>query len=95
MDEDILHELDDVHIATKMRGYDPVEVDDLLDRARREIEDLRTTARRAGARAEGAEAAMRHRPLPPSPQEFRGFKWCFCGRSPARWIAGQAGPRTL
>ena len=58
MDEDILHELDDVHIGTKMRGYDPVEVDDLLDRARREIEDLRTTARRAGERAELAERQL-------------------------------------
>ena len=58
MDEDILHELDDVHIGTKMRGYDPVEVDDLLDRARREIQDLRATARRSGERAELAERQL-------------------------------------
>jgi DivIVA domain-containing protein len=58
MDEDILHELDDVHIGTKMRGYDPVAVDDLLDRARREIEDVRTAARRAGERAELAERQL-------------------------------------
>ena len=58
MDEDILHELDDVHIGTKMRGYDPVEVDDLLDRARREIHDLRATARRSEERAELAERQL-------------------------------------
>ena len=58
MDEDILHELNDVHIGTKMRGYDPVEVDDLLDRARREIQDLRATAQRAGERAELAERQL-------------------------------------
>ena len=58
MDEDILHELDDVHIGTKMRGYDPVEVDDLLDRARREIQDLRATARRSGERAELSERQL-------------------------------------
>ena len=58
MDEDILHELDDAHIGTKMRGYDPVEVDDLLDRARREIQDLRATARRSGERAELAERQL-------------------------------------
>ena len=58
MEADILHELDDVHFGTKMRGYDPVEVDDLLDRARREIEDLRNTARRAGERAELAERQL-------------------------------------
>ena len=58
MDEDILHELDDVHIGTKMRGYAPVEVDDLLDRARREIQDLRATARRSGERAELAERQL-------------------------------------
>ena len=58
MDEDILHELNDVHIGTKMRGYNPVEVDDLLDRARREIQDLRATAQRAGERAELAERQL-------------------------------------
>ena len=58
MDEDILHELNDVHIGTKMRGYDPGEVDDLLDRARREIQDLRTTAQRAGERAGLAERQL-------------------------------------
>ncbi len=43
MDEDILHELDDVHIGTKMRGYDPTEVDALLERAGRVLADLRAS----------------------------------------------------
>ena len=71
MDADILHELDDVHFGTKMRGYDPVEVDDLLDRARREIEDLRNTARRAGERAELAERQLAASVLKRPPRRIR------------------------
>ena len=52
MDEHILHDLDEVQFGTRMRGYDQVEVDALLDRARREIDQMRTSLRRADLLAE-------------------------------------------
>ena len=55
MDENLLHDLDQVQFGTRMRGYDPTEVDALLERARREVDDLRTALRRAGERADLAE----------------------------------------
>ena len=55
MDENLLHDLDQAQFGTKMRGYDPTEVDALLERARREVDDLRTALRRAGERADLAE----------------------------------------
>ena len=58
MDEHILHDLDEVQFGTRMRGYDQVEVDALLDRARREIDELRTSLRRADERAELAEQQL-------------------------------------
>ena len=58
MDEHILHDLDEVQFGTRMRGYDQVEVDALLDRARREIDHLRTSLRRADERAELAEQQL-------------------------------------
>ena len=41
-----------------MRGYDPAEVDALLERARHEVDDLRTALRRAGERADLAEQQL-------------------------------------
>ena len=38
-ENDISHDLDEVDFPTKFRGYDPVEVDGILERARREILD--------------------------------------------------------
>ena len=58
MDEHILHDLDEVQFGTRMRGYDQVEVDALLDRARREIDQLRTSLRRADERVELAEQQL-------------------------------------
>ena len=40
-ESDILHALEDTQFPQKLRGYDPAEVDDLIDRASREIADLR------------------------------------------------------
>ena len=54
----LVHELDDAQFSTKMRGYDPSEVDALLDRARRAIEELHLTARRAEERATLAERQL-------------------------------------
>ncbi len=54
----LVHELDDVQFSTKMRGYDPTEVDALLDRARRAIEELRSSERRAAERATLAERQL-------------------------------------
>ncbi len=58
MDENLLHDLDQVQFGTRMRGYDPAEVDALLERARREVDDLRTALRRAGERVELAEQQL-------------------------------------
>ena len=54
----LVHELDDAQFSTKMRGYDPLEVDALLDRARRAIEELHLTERRAEERATLAERQL-------------------------------------
>ena len=54
----LVHELDDAQFSTKMRGYDPSEVDALLDRARRAIEELHLTERRAQERATLAERQL-------------------------------------
>ncbi|MDG1989008.1 MAG: DivIVA domain-containing protein [Acidimicrobiales bacterium] len=54
----LVHELDDAQFSTKMRGYDPSEVDALLDRARRAIEELHLTERRAEERATLAERQL-------------------------------------
>ena len=58
MDEHLLHDLDQVQFATRMRGYDPSEVDALLERARSEVDDLGTALRRAGERADLAEQQL-------------------------------------
>ena len=59
MDEnDISHELDEAEFPTKFRGYDPFEVDGMLERARREILDLRSRARTADDRARSAEEQL-------------------------------------
>ena len=58
MDEHLLHDLDQVQFGTRMRGYDPAEVDALLERARHEVDDLRTALRRAGERADLAEQQL-------------------------------------
>ena len=57
-ENDILHDLDEVDFPTKFRGYDPCEVDGMLDRARREILDLRNSARTADDRAQSAEEQL-------------------------------------
>ena len=57
-ENDILHDLDEVDFPTKFRGYDPFEVDGMLDRARREILDLRSRARTADDRAQSAEEQL-------------------------------------
>ena len=57
-ENDILHDLDEVDFPTKFRGYDPFEVDGMLDRARREILDLRSRARTADDRARWAEEQL-------------------------------------
>ncbi len=54
----LVHELDDAQFSTKMRGYDPVEVDSLLDRARQAIEALASAERRAEERATLAERQL-------------------------------------
>ena len=56
--DDLLHELEDGQFGTKMRGYDPSEVDSLLERASRTLVDLRSLARRAGERATLAERQL-------------------------------------
>ena len=57
-ENDISHDLDEVDFSTKFRGYDPVEVDGMLERARREILDLRSRARTADDRARSAEEQL-------------------------------------
>ena len=52
---DILRDLEDTQFPQKLRGYDPAQVDALIDRAVREIADLRTERRTALDRAEMAE----------------------------------------
>ncbi len=52
---DILRELEDTQFSQKLRGYDPAQVDALIDRATREIADLRAERRTALDRAEMAE----------------------------------------
>jgi len=54
----LVHELDDAQFSTKMRGYDPSEVDALLDRAREAIEELAAAERRADERATLAERQL-------------------------------------
>ena len=57
-ENDISHDLDEVDFPTKFRGYDPFEVDGMLERARREILDLRSRARTADDRARSAEEQL-------------------------------------
>ena len=57
-ENDILHNLDEVEFPTKFRGYDPFEVDGMLERARQEILDLRSRARTADDRARSAEEQL-------------------------------------
>jgi DivIVA domain-containing protein len=52
---DIFHELEGTEFSQKLRGYDPAQVDALIDRATREIVDLRAERRAALDRAEMAE----------------------------------------
>jgi len=54
----LAHELNDAQFSTKMRGYDPSEVDVLLDRARETIETLASAERRAEERATLAERQL-------------------------------------
>ena len=53
-----MHDLDEVDFAAKFRGYDPFEVDGMLERARGEILDLRSRARTADDRARSAEEQL-------------------------------------
>ena len=53
-----MHNLDEVEFPTKFRGYDPFEVDGMLERARREILDLRSRVRTADDRARSAEEQL-------------------------------------
>ena len=55
---DILDALNDTQFGQKMRGYDPLEVDELLDGAAEEITALREAARKATERATVAEAQL-------------------------------------
>ena len=55
---DILHDLDEVEFPTKLRGYDPFEVDGVLERARQEILELRERAQTADDRARSAEEQL-------------------------------------
>ena len=57
-ENDILHDLDEGDFPTKFRGYDPFEVDGMLERARQEILDLRSRARTADDRARSAEEQL-------------------------------------
>ena len=57
-ENDILHDLDEGDFPTKFRGYDPFEVDGMLERARGEILDLRSRARTADDRARSAEEQL-------------------------------------
>ncbi len=57
-ENDISDDLDEVDFPTKFRGYDPFEVDGMLERARREILDLRSRARTADDRARSAEEQL-------------------------------------
>jgi len=50
--------LDEADFSTKMRGYDPFEVDELLDRAGQEINSLRAALKSAANRADMAEARL-------------------------------------
>ena len=53
-----MHDLDEGDLSTKFRGYDPFEVDGMLERARLEILDLRSRARTADDRARWAEEQL-------------------------------------
>lgn len=55
MDGDILHILNDTQFGQKLRGYDPLEVDEVLDAAIEEIKTLREQAKAATDRATRAE----------------------------------------
>lgn len=55
MDGDILHILNDTQFGQKLRGYDPLEVDEVLDAAIEEIKNLRAQAKAATDRATLAE----------------------------------------
>lgn len=57
-ENDISHDLDEIDFPTKFRGYDPFEVDGMLERARQEILDLRSCARTADDRARLAEEQL-------------------------------------
>ncbi len=50
--------MDEADFSTKMRGYDPFEVDELLDRAGQEINSLRAALKSAANRADMAEARL-------------------------------------
>lgn len=63
---DILHVLDDADLNTKMRGYDPFEVDELLDRAAQEIKSLRSDLKSASDRADLAEERLEAELVPAS-----------------------------
>ena len=55
---DIIHELDEADFSTKMRGYDPFEVDELLDRAGQEIKSVRSELKSAMDRADMGVARL-------------------------------------
>lgn len=63
---DILHVLDEADLNTKMRGYDPFEVDELLDRAAQEIKSLRSDLKSASDRADLAEERLEAELVPAS-----------------------------
>lgn len=55
---DILHELDEVEFSRRLRGYAPLEVDELLERARAEISDLRSRAQAADERVRSSQGEL-------------------------------------
>ena len=61
-DSDILHALEDTQFPQKLRGYDPAEVDDLIDRASREIADLRAERKAALDKMTAAERKAATKP---------------------------------
>lgn len=56
--EDISDELEEVEFSNKLRGYDPLEVDDILERARAEILHLRSRLHVAEERVRSAEEQL-------------------------------------
>ncbi len=87
---DILHVLDEADFSTKMRGYDPFEVDELLDRAGQEIKSLRSDLKSASDRADMAEARMEVELVPASEARTEAESTLSAAETDSRRIRAEA-----